>query len=78
MKLEILDLAKEDLIKGYRFHEIQESGLRSYFLDTLYSDIDSLRIYSGIHRKAYNNLHRACRSVFRSRYTTPLNRRRSG
>jgi hypothetical protein len=39
-------------------------GLGTYFLDTLYSDIESLRILGGIHRKAYNkyipkNLRRA-------------------
>ncbi len=52
MKLEFLDLAQGDLIDGYRFYESQEAGLGTYFLDTLYSDIDSLRIYGGIHRKA--------------------------
>jgi len=42
MKLEILDLAKNDLIEGYHFYQAREPGLGSYFLDTLYSDIDSL------------------------------------
>ena len=59
MKLELLDLAQGDLIDGYRFYESQEAGLGTYFLDTLYSDIDSLRIYGGIHRKAYKHLQRA-------------------
>ena len=44
MKIEILDLALADLIEGFHFYERQEAGLRTYFLDTLYSDIDSLRI----------------------------------
>ncbi|MCX6866130.1 MAG: type II toxin-antitoxin system RelE/ParE family toxin [Verrucomicrobia bacterium] len=39
-------------------------GLGTYFLDTLYSDIDSLRILGGIHRKAYKNLHRALSKRF--------------
>jgi hypothetical protein len=64
MKLEILDLAKNDLIEGYHFYQAQEPGLGSYFLDTLYSDIDSLRIFGGIHRKAYKNLHRALSKRF--------------
>jgi hypothetical protein len=64
MKLELLDLAMGDLIEGFHFYERQEVGLGTYFLDTLYSDIDSLRIYGGIHRKAYKNLHRALSKRF--------------
>lgn len=64
MKIELLDLAQGDLIDGYHFYESQEAGLGSYFLDTLYSDIDSLRIFGGIHRKAYKNLHRSLSKRF--------------
>ena len=64
MKQELLDLAKGDLIDGFRFYETQEAGLGSYFLDTLYSDIDSLRIFGGIHRQAYKNLHRSLSKRF--------------
>ena len=64
MKVEILDLAKNDLIEGYRFYQAKEPGLGSYFLDTLYSDIDSLRIFGGIHRKAYKDLHRSLSKRF--------------
>ncbi|MBN8420081.1 MAG: hypothetical protein J0L73_14280 [Verrucomicrobia bacterium] len=41
MKIQILDLAKEDLIEGYRFYEDVEAGLGGYFLTNLYTDIDS-------------------------------------
>lgn len=51
MNLRILTAASRDLVKGKRFYELQEEGLGGYFLDTLYSDIDSLIIYAGIHRK---------------------------
>ena len=64
MKLEILDLAQGDLIEGYHFYETVEAGLGIYFLDSLDSDIDSLRIYGGIHRKAYKNIHRALSKRF--------------
>jgi len=50
MKIEILAEAKEDLISGYHFYEAQSPGLGSYFLDSLYSDIDSLLFYAGVHR----------------------------
>lgn len=49
MKIEILDEAQEDLIEGHRFYEMQSEGLGEYFLNSLFSDIDSLRIFAGIH-----------------------------
>jgi hypothetical protein len=49
MKIKILSSASQDLIEGYRFYEKQAEGLGSYFLDSLFSDIDSLKIYTGIH-----------------------------
>jgi len=51
MKLRILTAASRDLVKGKKFYELQERGLGGYFLDTLYSDIGSLILYAGIHRK---------------------------
>ncbi len=51
MKIRILTAASRDLVKGKNFYELQEEGVGSYFLDTLYSDIDSLVLYAGIHRK---------------------------
>jgi plasmid stabilization system protein ParE len=49
MKVEILDEARRDLVDGYRFYEGQAEGLGGYFLDSLFSDIDSLRFHAGIH-----------------------------
>ena len=49
MKIEILDSAEEDLIDGFKFYENQSRGLGDYFLDSLFSDIESLRVYAGIH-----------------------------
>nr|VFJ91544.1 MAG: hypothetical protein BECKLFY1418B_GA0070995_102620 [Candidatus Kentron sp. LFY] len=34
---------------GFRFYERQAEGLGDYFLDSLWSDIHSLRLYGGIH-----------------------------
>lgn len=42
MRIEILDKAHGDLVDGFRFYESHEAGLGTYFLDSLYSDIDSL------------------------------------
>ena len=51
MRIRILTAASRDLVKGKKFYGLQEEGVGSYFLDTLYSDIDSLVLYAGIHRK---------------------------
>lgn len=44
MKIQILASARADLVAGYWFYEGQASGVGRYFLDTLYSDIQSLTI----------------------------------
>jgi len=49
MKVRILDEAEQDLVDGFRFYETQEAGLGDYFIDSLFSDIDSLHLYAGIH-----------------------------
>lgn len=49
MRVEISTDAHEDLAKGHAFYERQSSGLGGYFADTLYSEIESLQIYAGIH-----------------------------
>ena len=58
MKIEILDTAKRDLIDGFHFYEEQEAGLGTYFLTNLYTDIESLKVYRGIHSKPYKDYHR--------------------
>ena len=49
MRIEILDAAEADLIDGFKFYERQSSGIGGYFLDSLFSDIESLYLYAGIH-----------------------------
>jgi plasmid stabilization system protein ParE len=49
VRVTILDAAERDVEEGYRFYERQSPGLGSYFLDSLYSDIDSLSYFDGIH-----------------------------
>jgi plasmid stabilization system protein ParE len=51
--VKILDAAEQDLEEGYHFYEQQSSGLGSYFLDSLYSDIDSLMYFGGTHSVVY-------------------------
>ena len=64
MTIRILDLARDDLIDGFHFYEQQDKGLGDYFLTCLYSDIEGLRIFSGIHGKAYRHSLRALSKRF--------------
>jgi hypothetical protein len=49
MRIELLDSAEKDLLDGFKFYEHQSKKLGDYFLDSLFSDIESLNIYAGIH-----------------------------
>lgn len=58
MKIRILASASRDLIEGYRFYEFQADGVGAYFLDSLFSDIDSLVISAGMHSVHFGKYHR--------------------
>jgi plasmid stabilization system protein ParE len=60
VRIEILDAAQEDLVEGFRFYEEREPGAGPYFLDCLFSDIDSLILFAGIHQTVYG--HHRCLS----------------
>jgi plasmid stabilization system protein ParE len=49
MKIEILSSAMSDMAESRQFYEEQSEGLGEYFFDSLFSDIDSLTLYAGIH-----------------------------
>jgi plasmid stabilization system protein ParE len=53
MKIIVLPSAKDDLADGFDFYENQGAGLGVYFMESLFSDIDSLRLYGGIHQKVF-------------------------
>lgn len=53
MKVRILTSALNDLAKGREFYEKQGEGVGGYFFDSLFSDIDSLALYGGIHPKVH-------------------------
>ena len=57
MKLKILSSAIDDLYQGRLFYERQGEGVGDYFFDSLFSDIDSLTLYGGIHSK-FHGYHR--------------------
>lgn len=51
MKIRVLPSAIRDLEDGFEFYERQEPGAGGYFVDSIASDIGSLRFHAGIHRK---------------------------
>lgn len=53
MQVKILEPAEEDLETAYLFYERQSQGLGAYFLDSIYSDIDSLVFFAGIHPQVF-------------------------
>ncbi len=63
MKIVILRSAVRDLAGGYQFYARQGEGLGEYFEESLLADIESLRLYAGIHRKVHD-FHRLL-SIFR-------------
>ena len=53
MRIKLLSTALEDLYEARLFYEKQGEGLGEYFFDSLFSDIDSLILYAGIHQKVF-------------------------
>lgn len=53
MRIKILNSALEDLYKGRLFYEEQDSGVGEYFFNSLFSDIDSLTLFAGVHIKVF-------------------------
>jgi hypothetical protein len=51
VKIKILPSALSDLDCGRKFYARRGKSIGDYFLDSLFSDIDSLEIYAGVHAK---------------------------
>jgi hypothetical protein len=66
MRIEILDEAEKDLVDGFAFYERQGQGLGHYFLDSLFSDLESLHLYAGIHA-----MHFGYHRLFAKRFRPP-------
>jgi hypothetical protein len=49
VRIVILRSAIEDIARGRDFYEQQGEGLGDYFEESLTADIDSLRLYAGVH-----------------------------
>ena len=61
MNIRILDFAERDLQAGFFFYEAQQAGVGDYFLDSMYSEIDSLFLYAGTHKRVFGRHRQLCR-----------------
>ena len=64
MTIRILEAARKDLLEGYYFYEKQTRGIGVYFLESVFSDIDSLTSNAGIHPVYFGKYHRLLASTF--------------
>lgn len=60
----ISDDAIQDLNDGFLFYEAQEAGLGDYFVASLRSDIEGLKVSGGVHPLVYHDHRRALSRVF--------------
>src|SRR5439155_22997069 len=59
----ILPSAREDLANGAEFYESQSNGLGTYFLETLFTEIEKLDQFVGIHPIVFG-FHRLLSELF--------------
>lgn len=64
MRVRITRSDEEDPLKGFAFYESRQEGVGSYFLDSLYAEIDALALFGGIHPKPDGRLHRVLAKRF--------------
>jgi len=53
-KILVLEDAVHDLESGKFFYDEREYGVGDYFWDFIISEIESLYLYAGIHKKEFN------------------------
>jgi hypothetical protein len=53
MRVRVLRPALEDIASGRQFYDAHSRGVGDYFFDSIFSEIDSLVLYAGIHRVCF-------------------------
>lgn len=53
MTPKILPSAVDDLERGREFYDLREPGIGDYFVQRAFAEIESLRLYGGIHGKRF-------------------------
>lgn len=52
-ELLVLEQVAFDLQQGRQFYEANKEGVGEYFFDSIVADIESLKLYAGIHSKYF-------------------------
>lgn len=63
MKIQLLRTAVDDIALAQTFYEQQLNGLGVYFQDAIFSDIDALILYAGVHVQVFG-FYRALSKTF--------------
>ena len=63
MNIQILSTAYSDIALAQQFYEQQQKGLGTYFQDAIFSDIDALIVYAGVHPQLFG-FYRSLSKVF--------------
>jgi hypothetical protein len=58
-----MEEAVDDMDEGKNFYNLREFGVGEYFWDSLISDIESLIIYAGIHKKDIRIVSNVCQAI---------------
>jgi hypothetical protein len=58
VNIRILESAKIDLQEGFYLYEMQQTEIENYFIESLISDIESLRLNAGIHSIHFDKFYR--------------------
>jgi len=64
VKVRVLESVRKDLVDGFYFYEKQADGIGTYFLESIYSDIDSPSDNAGIHPVYFGEYHRLLAARF--------------
>ncbi len=63
MRIRLLPNAETDLELAADFYESQREGLGDYFLSSLISDLESLKLFAGVHEQSFG-FHRSISKRF--------------
>ena len=62
MRIKLSTLAEDDLISGFWFYENQDQGIGGYFRSSVGADIQSLKIFAGVHPIVYGYHRMVCKT----------------
>ena len=53
MNVVTLDDAAEDIESGRRFYDHRQLGIGSYFVESILADLESLKLFAGVHSQQF-------------------------